>query len=79
MALTDNIAVMDLISLGHFLLNPNDDLSLAEVLKSPLCNLDDKDLFDLPHNREGSIWDSLRNSVVSNSRFRKLDFYWKTC
>ncbi len=74
MALTDNIAVMDLISLGHFLLNPNDDLSLAEVLKSPLCNLDDKDLFDLAHNRDGSIWDSLRNSVVSNSPFQEAGF-----
>tara|TARA_Y100000588_G_scaffold175835_1_gene189902 strand:+ start:1654 stop:5070 length:3417 start_codon:yes stop_codon:yes gene_type:complete len=71
MALTDNIAVMDLVSLGHFLLNPADDLSLAEVLKSPLCNLDDKDLFDLAHNRDGSIWDSLRNLGATNSQFEK--------
>ena len=33
----------DLISLGKFLLLPTDDLSLAEVLKSPLFGLDDDD------------------------------------
>ena len=30
------------------------------------AHIDDKDLFDLAHNRDGSIWDSLRNSVVAN-------------
>ncbi|MEE2694200.1 MAG: double-strand break repair helicase AddA [Pseudomonadota bacterium] len=69
-SLTDNIAVMDLVSLGNFLLNINDDLSLAEVLKSPLCNLDDRDLFDLAHNRTGSLWDSLSTLKTTNSHLQ---------
>ena len=39
MRLTEQIAVQDLISLGDFLTLPEDDLALAEVLKSPLFDL----------------------------------------
>jgi len=77
MTLADNIGVMDLISLGHFLLNPDDDLSLAEVLKSPLCNLDDKNLFDLAHPRVGSLWDSLRDLDTKSSQLQKARFVLK--
>ena len=58
----DQIAVKDLISLGKFLLLPDDDLSLAEALKSPLFNLNDDDLFELCWNRNGSLWKSLQSS-----------------
>lgn len=44
MVLSKQIAIQDLVSLGKFLLLPNDDLSLAEVLKSPLFGLTDDDL-----------------------------------
>ena len=57
--LLEQIAVQDLISLGKFLLLPEDDLSLAEVLKSPLFGLNDDDLFTLCHNRRLSLWHSL--------------------
>ncbi len=57
--LTDHIAVKDLISLGRFLLLPDDDLSLAEVLKSPLCGMDDEDLFTIGHKRRCSLWRAL--------------------
>ena len=59
LVLTDHIAVKDLISLGRFLLLPDDDLSLAEVLKSPLCGMDDEDLFTIGHKRRGSLWQAL--------------------
>ena len=52
LSLSDNIAVEDLISLLKFVLFNYDDLSLAEVLKSPLYNLTDDDLFDLCFNRK---------------------------
>ena len=45
MRLQDQLAVQDLIALGEFLLMPEDDLSLAEALKSPVFGLDDDDLF----------------------------------
>ena len=58
--LFEQIAVQDLISLARFLLLPNDDLSLAEVLKSPLFNLNDDDLFKLCYNRGGAnLWSKL--------------------
>lgn len=57
--LLEQIAVQDLISLGKFLLLPEDDLSLAEVLKSPLFGLNDDDLFKLCYQRSGSLWKSL--------------------
>lgn len=61
--LLEQIAVQDLISLGRFLLLPEDDLSLAEVLKSPLFGLNDDDLFDLCYNRGSvSLWHRLKNN-----------------
>ena len=46
LALIDEIAVMDLVALGDALLLPEDDLTLAAVLKSPLFGLGEEDLFD---------------------------------
>lgn len=58
--LLEQIAVQDLVSLGKFLLLPTDDLTLAEVLKSPLCGLDDDDLFRLCYSRgKASVWTRL--------------------
>ena len=60
MQLCEQLAVMDLMSLGDFLLMPEDDLALATVLKSPLFDLDDDDLFELAYKRHGSLWAALR-------------------
>ena len=51
LVLADHIAVMDLIALGRFALMPNDDLTLATVLRGPCCGLSDEDLFELAHGR----------------------------
>jgi len=59
MVLTEQMAVMDLIALGQFLLLPEDDLTLASVLKSPLIGLDEEQLFKLAYKRAGSLWQSL--------------------
>ncbi|MCE9522704.1 MAG: double-strand break repair helicase AddA [Alphaproteobacteria bacterium] len=58
--LAEHIAVMDLIALGRFVLMPRDDLTLATVLKGPLCGLDEEALFDLAHGRTQSLWSALR-------------------
>lgn len=60
MVLTEQIAVMDLIALGRFVLLPDDDLTLAAVLKSPLLDLDEEQLFRLAHGRPGTLWQALR-------------------
>lgn len=60
--LMEDPAVEDLLSYAKFALLTRDDLSLAEVLKSPLFNFDDDaDLFPLAHQRgKGqSLWASL--------------------
>jgi ATP-dependent helicase/nuclease subunit A len=60
MVLPQQLAVMDLIALGRFLLLPEDDLSLATVLKSPLIGLSEEALFDLAHDRsDRSLWAAL--------------------
>ncbi len=62
LVLTSHIAIQDLLALGRFLLLPEDDLSLAAVLKSPLFNLSEDDVFSIAALRgEGrSAWDHLR-------------------
>lgn len=59
MVLTEHLAVRDLIALGRFVLLPEDDLTLAIVLKSPLIGLDEAALFDLANGRQGSLWGAL--------------------
>lgn len=81
--LLEQIAVQDLISLGRFLLLPEDDLSLAEVLKSPLFGLNDDDLFTLCYNRGSvSLWYKLKNNPsyaaaarVLTDLLNKADYY----
>ena len=71
MVLTDQIAVMDLIALGRFLLLPEDDLTLATVLKGPLVGLDDDDLFALAWDRGGrTVWQRLNAMAVADERYR---------
>ncbi len=59
MVLTEQLAVMDLVALGRVLLLPEDDLTLATVLKGPLIGLSETQLFDLAYNRQGSLWEAL--------------------
>lgn len=66
--ITDHIAIQDILSLSNFLLLPTDDLSLAEVLKSPLFGISEEDLFELCYKREGSLWSNLRG----NNKFGEI-------
>ncbi len=58
-ALTEQIAVQDLMALGDFLTLPEDDLQLATVLKGPLFNLTDDDLLRIATGRRGALWKAL--------------------
>lgn len=68
MILTEEIAVMDLMALARFALMPEDDLSLAELLKSPLLGYDDAALFRLAYGRESTLWRALRRSGMETDR-----------
>jgi ATP-dependent helicase/nuclease subunit A len=61
--LGEHIAVMDLIAAARAALLPDDDLTLATVLKSPLIGLDDNDLLALAPKRKGSLYDALAGST----------------
>ncbi len=59
--ITEHIAVMDLMALGNFLLLPEDSLSLACVLKSPLIGFSEEDLFQVAYGRDKkSLWQALK-------------------
>ena len=55
------LAVKDLAALLSFLATPEDSLSLATVLKSPLFGWSEQQIFDLAHRREEKyLWTALR-------------------
>lgn len=70
MRLREQLIVEDLLSLGRWALLPEDDLSLAEVLKcaffqqagSCAPEIDDAALIDLTENAKGRLWEALRSS-----------------
>lgn len=68
--LTEHIAIIDLMSLADALLTPQDDLALAIVLKSPLFNLTEDELFTLAWNRKGSLRDGLTAHAAGSGKFR---------
>ena len=60
--LKDHIAVMDLIAVGRAALLPDDDLTLACALKSPLIGFDDDALMKLAARRSGTLAEALAAS-----------------
>ncbi|MCX7302748.1 MAG: double-strand break repair helicase AddA [Hyphomicrobiales bacterium] len=61
LSLPAHIAVQDLAALGRFLLQPQDDLSLAAVLRGPIFAITEDMLFELAAGRPGrrSLGESL--------------------
>jgi ATP-dependent helicase/nuclease subunit A len=61
----DELAVKDILSLLKFAATPEDDLSLAEALRSPLLNITEGELFSLAHGRKATLWQSFRAQKTS--------------
>jgi ATP-dependent helicase/nuclease subunit A len=86
LVLQEATIIRDLLSMTRFVLLPSDELSLAEVLKSPLFGLDDHQLFALAVDREKqSLWqtvqerapavaDALRQTL-NDAHLPPYDFY----
>jgi ATP-dependent helicase/nuclease subunit A len=69
--LTEQLAVQDLVALGRFLLLPEDDLTLATVLKGPLFGIDEETLFDLAYGRgRERLWNRLRSRAETSTALR---------
>lgn len=59
LSLSAHIVFDDLLALGRFCLFPDDDLTLAALLKSPFCGLADDDLYALAKDRPATLWKAL--------------------
>ena len=60
LSLSAHIAFDDLLALGRFVLFPDDDLTLAALLKSPFCGLTDDDVYALARSRKPrTLWATL--------------------
>ncbi len=70
--LTDDLAVKDLLSLVAFLALPEDDLALAEVLRSPLLGWSEDALYRLAQPRKGGLWEALRTAPEDASGARAM-------
>jgi ATP-dependent helicase/nuclease subunit A len=55
------LAVRDLAALLSFLATPEDDLSLAACLRSPLFGWTEQQIYTLAQPRKGYLWEALRN------------------
>ena len=72
--LHEPLAVQDLLAAVKFAVQPNDDLSLACLLVSPLIGWDQDRLRELAYGRKGSLWRELRRtrrSELSVKRTRR--------
>ena len=85
--LSSHIVFDDLIAVARFALYPDDDLTLAEVLRSPFCDVTD---FGDPHSlypladkeaREGrSLWRELQRRAGEQPQWRRAcDFVQAAC
>jgi ATP-dependent helicase/nuclease subunit A len=57
--LSDHVVFQDLVALGRFARFPSDDLTLAALLRSPFCDVDEQGLYDLAQGRAGTLWQEL--------------------
>jgi len=68
MELGENLAVQDLVALGQCLLLPEDNLTLAALLKSPIFNLSENEIYLLAWQREGrSLWECLKERASAHT------------
>ncbi|PTM39947.1 double-strand break repair helicase AddA [Bosea sp. 124] len=73
LTLAEHPAVEDLVVLGRTLLLPEDDLTLATALKTPLIGLDDDDLLRLAPGRRGSLRLALREAGATEPRYGAVE------
>ena len=74
--LSEHIVFEDLLALVRFALFPGDDLTLAALLRSPFCDVDEESLFDLAHGREADAVGGAERAAPTSGRSgrRRRDF-----
>lgn len=71
LSLSASLAVQDLLALARFLLLPDDDLTLATLLKCPLIGLTEDALFDIAYDRQArhgrtGLWAALQKRALED-------------
>ncbi len=78
LVLSSHVVVEDLLALARSALLPDDDLTLAVVLKTPFFGLDDDDLLRLAPGRPASLRRALasspdRRDIEANARLSRIE------
>jgi len=73
MKLHEQISIQDLLASARFALLPEDDLTLACVLKGPFIGLDEEALYRLCRDRRGSLWDVLKKEAKGNADLEEAE------
>lgn len=68
LVITDHIAVQDLLAAAQVALTPQDDLTLAVILKSPLIGLNEEDVFALTQARFGDSGETSLFAALGQSK-----------
>lgn len=75
MKLTEQLPIMDLLAALQFAILPEDDLTLASLLKSPLIGLSEEGLYDMAIDRGGkSLWVALQGDPA----YQPISAYLRT-
>ena len=69
LSLSSHIAFEDLLALGRFVLFPDDDLTLAALLKAPFCGLSDEDVYALAKGRRATLWTELQRRAEERAEW----------
>ncbi len=68
----NNLIIQTLISIGKFVLDHNDDLNLASLLKSEIFKFSEEILYNISINRNDlSIWQYIQNESEINTNYNK--------
>ncbi|HHY50216.1 MAG TPA: UvrD-helicase domain-containing protein, partial [Alphaproteobacteria bacterium] len=70
LAVTTHIGTLDLMALGDVLSNSADDLQLAALLRSPLFDVSEDELYALaqPRPEGATLWSALRQTTIPSAR-----------
>jgi ATP-dependent helicase/nuclease subunit A len=68
LTLSTHLAVRDILALMAWCMHQGDDLALAQVLRSPVIGMSDEALRSIAVNRDGRLWDALKNSSHPQGR-----------
>lgn len=61
--LAEHILVKDVLALIRFIYQPEDDVSLAQILRSPMLGLSEEALFQLAYGRKAALYDALLSAA----------------